>query len=163
MCRKEQPFVIKPQSSIVVIDLEREDASPHSLHEGSLTCQEPMMDIEMTASTSNENSDTVPKHSKPCLPQRAALLKSMLNFLKKAIQDPAFSDSIRHVMDGSLPSSLKHMISNAEYYGPSLFLLATDVVTVYVFQEPSLLSSLQDNGLTDVVLHALLVKDVSYF
>lgn len=37
---------------------------------------------------------------------------------------------------------------------------ATDVVTVYVFQEPSLLSSLQDKGLTDVVLQALLVKDV---
>ena len=64
----------------------------------------------------------------------------------------------RHVMDGSLPNSLKHIISNAEYYGPSLFLLATDVVTNYVFQEPSLLSSLQDNGLTDVVLHALLVR-----
>ena len=77
------------------------------------------------------------------MPQRAALLKSMLNFLKKAIQDPAFSDSIRHVMDGSLPCSLKHIISNAEYYGPSLFLLATDVVTAYVFQAPSLLSSLQ--------------------
>ncbi len=95
-----------------------------------------------------------------CLPQRAALLKSMLNFLKKAIQDPAFSDSIRHVMDLSLPNSLKHIISNAEYYGASLFLLATDVVTAYVFQEPSLLSSLQDKGLTDVVLNALLVKDV---
>jgi hypothetical protein len=39
-------------------------------------------------------------------------------------------------MDGSLPSSLKHIISNAEYYGPSLFLLATDVVTAYVFQVP---------------------------
>jgi len=101
-----------------------------------------------------------PKPGVTCLPQRAALLKSMLNFLKKAIQDPAFSDSIRHVMDGSLPNSLKHIISNAEYYGPSLFLLATDVVTAYVFQEPSLLSSLQDKGLTDVVLHALLVKDV---
>ena len=25
-------------------------------------------------------------------------------------QDPAFSDSIRHVMDGSLPNSLKHII-----------------------------------------------------
>ncbi|OBS83180.1 hypothetical protein A6R68_22836, partial [Neotoma lepida] len=68
-----------------------------------------------------------------CIPQRAALLKSMLNFLKKAIQDPAFSDGIRH---------------------------ATEVVTVFVFQEPSLLSSLQDNGLTDVMLHALLIKDV---
>jgi hypothetical protein len=114
----------------------------------------------------SKSSDHLPDYSaartgKTCLPQRAALLKSMLNFLKKAIQDPAFSDSIRHVMEGSLPSSLKHIISNAEYYGPSLFLLATDVVTVYVFQEPSLLSSLQDNGLTDVVLHALLVKDVS--
>ncbi|XP_044741696.1 E3 ubiquitin-protein ligase HUWE1 isoform X4 [Chrysoperla carnea] len=95
-----------------------------------------------------------------CLPQRAALLKSMLNFLKKAIQESTFAESIRHVMEGTLPSSLKHIISNAEYYGPSLFLLATDVVTVYVFQEPGLLSSLQDNGLTDVVLHALLIKDV---
>jgi len=95
-----------------------------------------------------------------CLPQRAALLKSMLNFLKKVIQDPAFSDGIRHIMEGSLPSSLKHIISNAEYYGASLFLLATDVVTVYVFQEPSLLSTLQDSGLTDVVSEALLVKDV---
>jgi hypothetical protein len=34
---------------------------------------------------------------------------------------------------------------------------------VFVFQEPSLLSSLQDNGLTDVMLHALLIKDVSPF
>ena len=31
-----------------------------------------------------------------CFPQRGALLKSMLNFLKKTIPDPAFSDSIRH-------------------------------------------------------------------
>ena len=38
---------------------------------------------------------------------------------------------------------------------------ATDVVTVYVFHEPSLLSSLQDGGLTAVVLKSLVVKDVS--
>ncbi|XP_042241661.1 E3 ubiquitin-protein ligase HUWE1-like isoform X2 [Homarus americanus] len=111
------------------------------------------------------NSSSQPDYSEAktglsCLPQRAALVKSMLNFLKKAIQEPGFSESMRHLMEGSLPSSLKHIISNAEYYGASLFLLATDVVTVYVFGEPSLLSSLQDNGLTDVVLHALLVKDV---
>uniref|UniRef100_A0A665X457 E3 ubiquitin-protein ligase HUWE1 n=1 Tax=Echeneis naucrates TaxID=173247 RepID=A0A665X457_ECHNA len=112
-----------------------------------------------SAAVESEDMDT-DMESMQCIPQRAALLKSMLNFLKKAIQDPAFSDGIRHVMDGSLPTSLKHIISNAEYYGPSLFLLATEVVTVFVFQEPSLLSSLQDNGLTDVMLHALLIKDV---
>lgn len=64
-------------------------------------------------------------------------------------------------MEGPLPSALKNIIANAEYYGPSLFLLATDVVTVYVYQEPALLSALQDNGLTNVVLHALLVKEVN--
>ena len=95
-----------------------------------------------------------------CYPQRAALLKSMLNFLKKAVQYPALSEGIRHLMYGNFPRSIRHIISNAEYYGPSLFLLATDVVSVYVYHEPSLLSTLQDNGLTDVVLYALLVKEV---
>lgn len=95
-----------------------------------------------------------------CYPQRAALLKSMLNFLKKAVQYSTLSEGIRHLMYGNFPSSIRHIISNAEYYGSSLFLLATDVVSVYVYHEPSLLSTLQDNGLTDVVLYALLVKDV---
>ena len=34
-----------------------------------------------------------------------------------------FLSQLFSVMDGSLPKSLKHIISNAEYYGPSLFLL----------------------------------------
>lgn len=93
--------------------------------------------------------------------QRAAVIKALLNFIKKAIQDSAFSDSIRHLMDGPLPKCLRHMISNAEYYGSPLFMVATDIVSVYVFQEPSLLSSLQESGLTDVVLHSLLVKEVN--
>lgn len=105
-------------------------------------------------------------------------------------------------MDSSLPTSLKHVISNVEYYGPVLFMAgmtlllttslasvgtllnimfwlsickflfndgytflsftAIDVVTVYVFHEPSLLSSLQDNGLTGVMLKALVVKEVIF-
>ena len=40
-------------------------------------------------------------------------------------------------------------------------IVALDVVTAFVFQEPSLLSSLQDRGLTEVILNSLLVKDVS--
>ncbi|KAK7867832.1 hypothetical protein R5R35_008271 [Gryllus longicercus] len=181
ICRKEQPFEIPTADSSPPDDEEMrppEDERPPVLEE---------MDVEPAASReSGVNPPSLPEGAHPphsdaggessilrrqkeydaaktgkmCLPQRAALLKSMLNFLKKAIQDTSFADSIRHIMDGSLPSSLRHIISNAEYYGPSLFLLATDVVTVYVFQEPSLLSSLQDNGLTHVVLEALLVKDV---
>ena len=42
------------------------------------------------------------KNGTTCLPQRAALLKSMLNFLKKAISDPQFSDSIRYTKAGKI-------------------------------------------------------------
>ena len=73
---------------------------------------------------------------------------------------PNLGDSIRHMMEHSLPDSLKHIISNADYYGASLFLLSTDVVQLFIFQEPSQLSTLQENGLTDVILYALLKKNV---
>ncbi|KAK5639592.1 hypothetical protein RI129_012084 [Pyrocoelia pectoralis] len=138
LCRPEQTYEFKPVASI---DLTISDVD-----------EDFISNYECQSNTANLG--------KTCLPQRAALLKSMLNFLKKALQDTMFSDNVRHVMEGILPSALKHIIANAEYYGPSLFLLATDLVTVYVFQEPTLLSTLQDNGLTDVILHALLIKDV---
>ncbi|XP_036284821.1 E3 ubiquitin-protein ligase HUWE1 isoform X14 [Pipistrellus kuhlii] len=171
LCRKECPFVIKPkiqrpstapEGEEMETDMDVADVTMEN-SPGSSTSIENRLDVELRTSGSNNSTTAIcpgPRPGVQCIPQRAALLKSMLNFLKKAIQDPAFSDGIRHVMDGSLPTSLKHIISNAEYYGPSLFLLATEVVTVFVFQEPSLLSSLQDNGLTDVMLHALLIKDV---
>ena len=175
-CRAEQPFEIIPPDQMNAEMEEHEvmgtPQSPDVFGDGQMDTDQGGEGAEGPSRKKSEPASTeeglpvcdysAAKTGKTCLPQRGALLKSMLNFLKKAIQveDPAFSDSIRRVMEGSLPSSLKHMISNAEYYGPSLFLLATDVVTVYVFQEPSLLSSLQDNGLTDVVLHALLVKEV---
>lgn len=170
LCRQEQTYEIQPRvdlrSSTPPTPAENEDsnggasasgqemaADENEIWEGQ---SEDSEDVNMVENTTTEKSN----EPKSCLQQRAALLKSMLNFLKKAIQDTTFSDSIRRVMDGTLPKSLKHIISNSEYYGPSLFLLATDVVTVYVFQEPSFLSSLQDNGLTDVILQALLKKDV---
>lgn len=164
ICRKEQPFEIKPQLDRPSGsgDADVDDADEEMVFEESEDSEVPMQGNSASGKTNRQESGSVNAAdlTKTCLPQRAALLKSKLNFLKKAIQDSAFSESIRHVMEGTLPSSLRHIISNAEYYGPSLFLLATDVVTVYVFQEPSLLYSLQDNGLTDVVLQALLRKEV---
>lgn len=143
-CKKDQLYQVK--GNITEQSLEEQSGS------GSTPGSNEEVSVELEYCTENAG--------KSCLPQRAALLKSMLNFLKKAFQDSAFAESIRHLMEGPLPSSLKNIIANAEYYGPSLFLLATDVVTVYVYQEPALLSALQDNGLTNVVLHALLVKEV---
>lgn len=140
-CKAEQLYSVKTNQ--VEQNFEESPAQPANE-------ELPVVELEAV----NENA------GKTCLPQRAALLKSLLNFLKKAFQDSAFAESIRHLMEGPLPNALKNIIANAEYYGPSLFLLATDVVTVYVYQEPALLSALQDNGLTSIVMHALLVKEV---
>lgn len=170
LCRKEQSYEIKPNidpsaddKNVTHIDEAMDTGSQYGdddiFMNATMTTSTQSLGGASTSSKTNDTSNLIVTN-RTCLPQRAALLKSMLNFLKKAIQDIAFSDSIRHIMEATLPESLKHIISNSEYYGPSLFLLATDVVTVYVFQEPSLLSSLQDNGLTDVVLQALLKKDV---
>jgi E3 ubiquitin-protein ligase HUWE1 len=95
-----------------------------------------------------------------CYHQRSALFK-------KAIADssnnsvPNLGDSVRHMMEDSLSNSFKHIISKTDYYGASLFLLSNDVVQLFIFQEPSQLSQLQENGLTDVILYVLLKKNVS--
>ncbi|XP_015788441.1 E3 ubiquitin-protein ligase HUWE1 isoform X3 [Tetranychus urticae] len=162
ICRKECPFEIdagnnrRESQDGILTDPSQSLIDPASSEKpsGSNT-------MEIDNGKSGQNISTMSyNRDLQIYPQRAAVLKSMFNFLKKAIQDSSFSDSIRHLMDGPLPKCLRHIISNAEYYGPYLFMLATDVVTVYVFQEPSLLSSLQESGLTDVVLQALLVKEI---
>jgi len=187
-CRKEQPYEYIPESTLyargeALTEEHQVDGDIEGTEDRSTGAAEPMninsvTDVPMDTDSNQQMEENVPGSSSAsslatscgsgtnivpsqvCITQRAALLKSMLNFLKKVIQDPAFSDSIRHIMETTLPDSLKHIISNAEYYGSSLFLLATDVVTVYVFQEPSLLSTLQDNGITDVVQQAILGKDI---
>ena len=73
---------------------------------------------------------------------------------------PPPPSSSHAVVDSSLPQSLKHIVSNAEYYGPSIFLPATEVTTVFIFHEPSQLSALQDNGLPSVVLNSIIHKQV---
>ncbi|CAF4058439.1 unnamed protein product, partial [Adineta steineri] len=132
----------------------------------SVTTQNSTVHLSKDMDTSEfieENYDSIPQNPIPgltCYHQRAALLKAILNYLKKAFTEPTMVDTTRHIMDGSLPNSLKHIISNVEYYGPSLFNLATDIVTSFILQEPSQLSFLQDNGLTDVLMHALFKKDI---
>ncbi|KAJ0036810.1 hypothetical protein NQD34_005487 [Periophthalmus magnuspinnatus] len=138
LSRKECPFVIKPKiqrpnsavdAEDMDTDMEMSEVAMES-SPGPSTSSGSRPDVDHRA---QNNAVSTPRAGMQCIPQRAALLKSMLNFLKKAIQDSTFTDGIRHT---------------------------TEVVTVFVFQEPSLLSSLQDNGLTDVMLHALLIKDV---
>lgn len=55
--------------------------------------------------SSAEPASPGPVSKSRCLPQRAALVKAVLSFLKKSIPDPSFSDSIRNSKSFGLPCS----------------------------------------------------------
>lgn len=50
--------------------------------------------VEATVAGPSSALNSVSKNR--CLPQRAALIKAVLSFLKKSIPDPSFSESIRN-------------------------------------------------------------------
>lgn len=106
-CRQQQPFQI--QVGPVRRDSLADAMEQQQAEEEALAAADAPMASPSPASSAQENEQNESNEEKPlpdysaaktgltCLPQRAALLKSMLNFLKKAIQDQALSDSIRHV------------------------------------------------------------------
>ena len=167
-CRKEQPYDILPPAGPQAAAAKAQQGNSGDQSRLSVEAEElenrvdvdPYSGSVLTTSTLQPEPFTEPIENVICLPQRTSLLEMMLNFLKKSISDTSLFDSIRHLMEGTLPATLRHIISNPKYYGASLFLLVTDVVTAYVCLASSSLSSLQDSGLTDVMLHSLLVKDV---
>lgn len=78
-----------PQDSNATVPMETEQAGPSGVEvDGS------KMEVEEAAiPQANPTALQVTQHR--CLPQRAALIKALLSFLKKAIPDPAFSETIR--------------------------------------------------------------------
>ena len=54
------------------------------------------MEVDESTATSRLNPTSLQVTQQRCLPQRAALIKALLSFLKKAIPDPAFSETIRN-------------------------------------------------------------------
>lgn len=98
ICRKENPFEIRlrkdstAESHDVTMELDsvtQDTSDEHEVNEGASTSTEP----PQTRPTPRLSA---PKYGTQCYPQRAALLKSMLNFLKKATPDPSFSEGLRH-------------------------------------------------------------------
>lgn len=74
-----------------------------------------------------------------CNQQRSALMKSILNFLKRAVLDVNLSAHMRRIMETQFPNSITHIISNPQYYGSSLLQCAIVLVTNFIYQEVILL------------------------
>ncbi|KAI1715515.1 E3 ubiquitin-protein ligase [Ditylenchus destructor] len=90
-----------------------------------------------------------------CHQQRVALMKSLLNFLKRAVVDTNYATQVRRIMEGDLPTAITHIVENPQYYGSSLLHCAIHLTTSFIYQEPTQLTFLQDKGLTDALLKSL--------
>ena len=143
ICRTEEPFEIQPEW----LQFEMDPAPENS-------------DASMEIAATGPKPEIPATRSVECSQQRMALLKSLLGFFKDLFANQAHADQIRRVMDAAVPRCLRHIISNPHYYGPTVFLNAVDLVTRYIYQEPSLLSQLQESGFTNVVLYALIIRHV---
>lgn len=95
-----------------------------------------------------------------CHQQRSGLIKGLLTFIKRAIGDGQFQDIMKHIMEGDLPEALMHILSNAEYYSPSLFHQSAHLITNFVYQFPEELSSIQRRHVPYVIFQSLLRKEL---
>lgn len=95
-----------------------------------------------------------------CHQQRSGLIKGLLTFIKRAIGDASFQDIMKHLMEGDLPEALMHILSNAEYYSPSLFHQSAHLITNFVYQFPDELSSIQRRHVPYVIFQSLLRKEL---
>ena len=78
-----------------MVPMDTGGGDPLPQHEGE---EEPPAEggVEMDDGVSNKDRGEPGKGPHPqCMPERAALIKSILNFLKKAIPDATFAENIR--------------------------------------------------------------------
>ncbi|CDH93242.1 HECT-type E3 ubiquitin transferase [Caenorhabditis elegans] len=119
-----------------------------------------------SASTSSDSKikggpwEEVQMNGATCHQQRSGLIKGLLTFIKRAIGDVQFQDIMKHLMEGDLPEALMHILSNAEYYSPSLFHQSAHLITNFVYQFPEELSSIQRRHVPYVIFQSLLRKEL---
>uniref|UniRef100_A0A914CM31 Uncharacterized protein n=1 Tax=Acrobeloides nanus TaxID=290746 RepID=A0A914CM31_9BILA len=100
-----------------------------------------------------------PNRTTICHQQRTALMKSLLNFLKRSVVDTNFAAQIRRIMEGNLPAALIHIIQNPLFYGSSLLHSAIQLTTSFIYQEPAQLTLLQDKNLTEALTKSIFKDD----
>lgn len=145
VCRKEQPFELKA----LVETPEDEDAV------------EVVRQRYLEVKQQQENEQPATTEKPRCAALRIALLKSLLNFLKRLIQDDHSTDVATTAMNSKLPDTLKHIISNPDYYTAALFQNAIAFTSLVIRHDPSQLGpNVQHTGLASIIFEALFERDL---
>uniref|UniRef100_A0A1I8B835 Ras-GAP domain-containing protein n=1 Tax=Meloidogyne hapla TaxID=6305 RepID=A0A1I8B835_MELHA len=87
--------------------------------------------------------------------QRSALMKSVLNFIKRAMIDANLAVQMRRIMEVEFPQSLIFIIQHSQYFGSSLLHCTISLITNFIYQETAQLTMLQTIGLTDAIMNLI--------
>ncbi|CAK5075493.1 unnamed protein product [Meloidogyne enterolobii] len=101
------------------------------------------------------SEQTTPNTTLLCSQQRAALMKSLLNFIKRAVIDANLAVQMRRIMETEFPQSLIFIIQHSQYFGSSLLHCTVSLITNFIYQEPAQLTMLQNMKLTDALMNLI--------
>ncbi|KAI9321546.1 hypothetical protein BX666DRAFT_2072991 [Dichotomocladium elegans] len=86
---------------------------------------------------------------------RISAIKAMLKFLLRMMEAVGTADSLRNLIESSVPQSLLHIISHPRIYGASVLTIAINTMTTFIHSEPTSLSILQEAKLPQAFLETI--------
>lgn len=160
ICRKNHPYEIvhlNQQKNESENEQQSKEDSTNLIDDVAMQTEE-VSSPEVIEKLDNPTSSltTITQLEVKCHPLRSTVIRGLLSFLRKATQYPTLSETIRPMMSSpEFIQAVKHLISNPDFYGSTVFAFSIDMVSLYVHHEPSLLTTLQENGLASVMLKSL--------
>ncbi|KAJ3313229.1 hypothetical protein HDU93_004912, partial [Gonapodya sp. JEL0774] len=81
-----------------------------------------------------------------------ALLRSLLKLVLHIQQTSGSADRVRNLIEGTIPHSILQIYAYSKTFGPSVFGLATNVMSAFIHNEPTSLQILQELKLPQTFL-----------
>ncbi|KAG8907932.1 hypothetical protein FRB99_001440 [Tulasnella sp. 403] len=86
---------------------------------------------------------------------RASVLKHLLRSMHRMMQASGTSEGLRTLIDSSLPNSVKNIMAHRIIFGPAIFSIAINLMSIFVHTEPTSLAILQEAHIPETFYDAI--------
>ncbi|KAF9362900.1 hypothetical protein BGX34_005286 [Mortierella sp. NVP85] len=91
--------------------------------------------------------------------ERTALLKSMFKFVLHMMQNPAYQEGLRNLIDTTLPATLRAIMEHPDVVGSTVYAHTINTMACFIHNEPTSLTILQEAKIPQTLLESL-SKDI---
>ncbi|QRV79604.1 E3 ubiquitin-protein ligase HUWE1 [Ceratobasidium sp. AG-Ba] len=86
---------------------------------------------------------------------RSSLLKHIIRSMHRMMQSSGTAEGLRNLIESSLTKSVKLIMENKVLFGPAIYSIAINIMAMFVHNEPTSLSILQEAHVPDVFYSAV--------